>query len=29
MEKRIIVVNGIVLANTKAQAISQFNTFCK
>ena len=29
MDKRIIVVNGIVLANTKRQAISQFNTFCK
>ena len=29
MEKRVVVVNGIVLANTKQQAISQFNTFCK
>lgn len=29
MDKRIIVVNGIILAPSYGQAVSQFNTFCK
>ena len=29
MDKRIIVVNGIILAQSYGQAVSQFNTFCK
>ena len=29
MEKRVIIIHGIILANSYGQAVCQFNTFCK
>lgn len=29
MEKRVIIIHGIILAKSYGQAVCQFNTFCK